>query len=177
MPSSLGKVNNQQVNKPRYGICPPARRTWREDIGWKKYTFFSDRWTVHGIWPSVKKGPLGPFNCNNSIHFDPKSLDPIKERLNIQWTDVHKNAQKDDFWRHEWTKHGTCAIQLEPINTELKYFSKGNEKTFLIAESNPLKRILTPPTHHSRNMLSFNAVSNFKLFLIFFNFIVQFLPF
>ena len=87
---------------------------------------FTDRWTVHGIWPSVNKGPLGPFNCNNSIHFDPKSLEPIMDKLNVQWTDVHKNAQKDDFWKHEWTKHGTCAIQLEAINTELKYFSKGN---------------------------------------------------
>lgn len=85
------------------------------------------RWTVHGVWPSLKSGPHGPFNCDNNYPFNPSMLNPIMDKLNAQWTDVHKNARKDDFWRHEWTKHGTCAMQLEPMNNELKYFSKGLE--------------------------------------------------
>lgn len=31
------------------------------------------------------------------------------------------------LWAHEWTKHGTCAAILEPLNSEFKYFSKGLE--------------------------------------------------
>jgi ribonuclease T2 len=55
----------------------------------------------------------------------PASLDPIREKLKKQWPDVHTNGPKDDFWKHEWSKHGTCAMQLQDLNTELKYFSKG----------------------------------------------------
>jgi ribonuclease I len=40
---------------------------------------------------------------------------------------VRLNGSKENFWSHEWTKHGTCALQLEPLNTELKYFSKGKK--------------------------------------------------
>lgn len=84
------------------------------------------RWTIHGVWPSATKGPH-PFNCNKTLPFNETSLDPIMSQLQLQWTDVHKNSPKDDFWKHEWTKHGTCAIELEPLNTELKYFSKALE--------------------------------------------------
>lgn len=90
------------------------------------------RWTIHGVWPSLKSGPHGPFNCDNKYPFNPSSLDPIMDKLNAQWTDVHKNARKDDFWRHEWTKHGTCAMQLESMSNELKYFSKGTIQNFVI---------------------------------------------
>jgi ribonuclease T2 len=82
------------------------------------------RWTVYGPWPTLSHGPLGPFRCNTTP-FNPDSVSSILDKLNIQWTDIHKNARKEDFWEHEWSKHGTCAMQLEPLNTELKYFSKG----------------------------------------------------
>ena len=83
---------------------------------------------MHGIWPSTGHGK-GPFDCNHTLPFDPDALEPNKEKLDVQWTDVRMNGPKVDFWNHEWTKHGTCAIQLEPMNTELKYFSKGKIKS------------------------------------------------
>lgn len=30
-----------------------------------------------------------------------------------------------DLWAHEWNKHGTCAAQIEPLNSQIKYFSQG----------------------------------------------------
>lgn len=47
-----------------------------------------------------------------------------------------------DLWAHEWNKHGTCAASIEPLNTQIKYFSKGLEwiqkytMTNILSESN-----------------------------------------
>ena len=82
------------------------------------------RWTVHGLWPSKFESSQGPFNCNRTP-YRASVLDPILDKLNAQWTDVHQNGAKHDFWKHEWSKHGTCAMQLENFSDEFKYFSKG----------------------------------------------------
>jgi hypothetical protein len=67
----------------------------------------------------------------NIVH----NIDP-RSKLDAQWTDVRLNGPKEDFWRHEWTKHGTCAVQLEPVNSELKYFSKGTYPQFISTGTN-----------------------------------------
>ena len=87
--------------------------------------FVSDynRWTVHGIWPTKDK-TMGPFHCSN-VKFDEAKIQPILEDLKQHWTNVRKNTETYNFWEHEWTKHGTCAIQLESLNDELKYFQQG----------------------------------------------------
>jgi len=82
-------------------------------------------WTVHGIWPS-KYHKMGPFHCNH-VKFNEGILEPILEELNIRWTNVRAKTPEDQFWKHEWDKHGTCAMQLESMSNELKFFSKGLE--------------------------------------------------
>lgn len=47
-----------------------------------------------------------------------------------------------DLWAHEWNKHGTCAASIEPLNSQIKYFSTGLEwlqslsMSKILAESN-----------------------------------------
>lgn len=53
------------------------------------------------------------------------ALAEIMPQLKERWADVHKNSPEGSFWKHEWLKHGTCAVQLDPMNTELKYFNQG----------------------------------------------------
>ena len=86
----------------------------------------SDRrnWTVHGIWPT-KDGEIGPLNCDHSKPFDIEYVRPLLPDLRLHWTNVRGNTAEDDFWKHEWNKHGTCAMQLEPMDNEFKYFKKG----------------------------------------------------
>lgn len=81
-------------------------------------------WTVHGIWPS-KLGQKGPNNCRSDIDFNEGKLAPIISDLNRHWTNVHKNSGKYSFWEHEWSKHGTCAVDNPQLSDEFKYFSKG----------------------------------------------------
>ncbi|CAH1100302.1 unnamed protein product [Psylliodes chrysocephalus] len=84
------------------------------------------QWIVHGIWPT-KRGTKGPFSCPSPIHFDPKQLNPFLDQLDAQWTNVHKNSEKYSFWRHEWTKHGTCASTLPQLNSIPNFFKKALE--------------------------------------------------
>lgn len=84
----------------------------------------SDEWSIHGLWPTKNK-TLGPFYCNNSLHFDMSALEKLRNELEIKWIDVHKGCKPHEFWRHEWEKHGTCSVDLVPTNTEAKYFKKG----------------------------------------------------
>merc|ERR1719147_254814 len=91
------------------------------------------RWTVHGLWPT-QIGRISPNYCNNSWTFDHSVLQPIKGNLTIYWPDVEIRNKPDSLWSHEWTKHGTCAAQLEELDSELKYFSKGVQ----LAVENPV---------------------------------------
>ncbi|KAM9005026.1 ribonuclease T2 [Sarcophilus harrisii] len=78
-----------------------------------------DYWTIHGLWPD-KAG-----ECNRSWHFN---LDEIKDLLPDMkhfWPDViHPSPNRSQFWKHEWEKHGTCAAQLDALNSQKKYFGK-----------------------------------------------------
>lgn len=91
------------------------------------------RWTVHGLWPT-QLGKIAPNFCNNSWHFDPAVLTPIRGNLTVFWPDVEVRKTPNSLWDHEWTKHGTCAAQLQEMDSEVKYFAKGCE----LAEANPV---------------------------------------
>lgn len=83
-------------------------------------------WTVHGLWPSLNTS-MGPSFCNKSSKFDPKQVDKIKDKLGIFWPNLFTDEDANSFWKHEWEKHGTCALSMTVLNTELKYFTKGLE--------------------------------------------------
>lgn len=67
---------------------------------------------------------MGPQFCNSSLHFNKTQLEPIKEQLQEYWTDIH-NGSVYALWKHEWSKHGTCATALPTLDREDKYFSQG----------------------------------------------------
>jgi len=81
-------------------------------------------WTVHGIWPT-KSYTRGPAYCDRSWEFDPEKIQSIKPELMEYWPNVFRDTPFYSFWEHEWEKHGTCAAQLEALNSEFAYFKKG----------------------------------------------------
>ena len=83
-----------------------------------------NKWTIHGIWPT-KYNEIGPQFCNRSLSFDSKTLAPIEGTLKENWIDIQKGSKPYSFWKHEWDKHGTCAISVRDLNNELKYFQTG----------------------------------------------------
>ncbi|XP_006152336.1 ribonuclease T2, partial [Tupaia chinensis] len=78
-----------------------------------------DYWTIHGLWPD--KGG----ECNRSWHFDLDEIKDLLPEMKAYWPDIiHSSPNRSRFWRHEWEKHGTCAAQVDALNSQRKYFGK-----------------------------------------------------
>ncbi|XP_019515070.1 PREDICTED: ribonuclease T2 isoform X1 [Hipposideros armiger] len=79
-----------------------------------------DYWTIHGLWPDKAE------ECNRSWHFNLDEIKDLLQDMRIYWPDViHSSPNGSFFWKHEWQKHGTCAAQLDALNSQKKYFAKG----------------------------------------------------
>lgn len=81
-------------------------------------------WTIHGIWPT-KFGTMGPFNCNSTWVFDANQIARIRSSMEQFWINIENGTPFDNLWRHEWSKHGTCAAVIKELNSEEKYFGQG----------------------------------------------------
>jgi len=81
-------------------------------------------WTVHGLWPSVWKGEE-PFFCNKSLIFDFSQIASLQVQMQAQWPNLYNDTEPDSFWKHEWEKHGTCALTVGATANEFKFFSQG----------------------------------------------------
>lgn len=78
----------------------------------------ADHWTIHGLWPDFCDGSYTGY-CDESRQYTNIScileaygkyalLDYMKE----YWQDYH--GYNEEFWEHEWGKHGTCYSTLYP---------------------------------------------------------------
>ncbi|KAG8506021.1 Ribonuclease T2, partial [Galemys pyrenaicus] len=66
--------------------------------------------------------------------------------LRAYWPDVIHSSNGSHFWRHEWDKHGTCAAQLDALNSEKKYFSKSLELFKALALNSVLQKLGIKPS-------------------------------
>ncbi|XP_074603188.1 ribonuclease DdI-like [Brevipalpus obovatus] len=78
-----------------------------------------NNWSIHGLWPNYSNGSYPQFCCNRE-QFDVKVLEPIREELEEYWPSLMKKSS-EDFWKHEWTKHGSCGVKSK-FNGLLRYF-------------------------------------------------------
>ncbi|KAL1117720.1 hypothetical protein AAG570_004035, partial [Ranatra chinensis] len=99
---------------------------WQEKSKGATCTLPNDttKWTIHGIWPT-KLGTTGPWFCDPSRPFNLESIYGLLPQLEEVWTPVQNHKKRYMLWRHEWEKHGTCAAQIQPLDSEFKYFEQG----------------------------------------------------
>nr|BAC00516.1 ribonuclease T2 [Irpex lacteus] len=77
----------------------------------------SDSWTIHGLWPDNCDGTF-ESSCDSSRAYTgigdlltAQGASDTLDFMNQYWVDI--NGQNEQFWEHEWSKHGTCYSTLE----------------------------------------------------------------
>ncbi|RDB28497.1 Ribonuclease Le2 [Hypsizygus marmoreus] len=76
-----------------------------------------DSWTIHGLWPDncdltydSNCDPSRAYTNINSLLSASGASDTLSY-MQTYWVDI--NGQNEQFWEHEWAKHGTCMSTLE----------------------------------------------------------------
>ena len=74
-------------------------------------------YSIHGLWPQTSLIKY-PTYCKK-VNFYISSLTPIMDELKENWYSTEE--KNEDFWKHEWEKHGSCVFTYI---TEFDYFKK-----------------------------------------------------
>lgn len=80
-----------------------------------------DIWAIHGAWPENNDGSW-PQDCCTNHTYNGSLLKSIEPELIQHWKTLKSGGTNDQFWNHEYTKHGTCAIQSPLMKDEFNYF-------------------------------------------------------
>lgn len=68
----------------------------------------NNQWSIHGLWPQYNKENY-PSYCKD-VEFDYYNLQPILAELERYWYSNRGTLGDEDFWKHEWQKHGSCMF-------------------------------------------------------------------
>ncbi|KAH8856151.1 Ribonuclease S-F11 [Schistosoma japonicum] len=102
-----------------------------------KLPYNINNFNIHGLWPSI--WPSGsPTNCPNYMPFEIDTIKPIYTELQKEWANLDDFDDPKAFWKHEWQKHGVCALSDPIISNELDYF---NISLIMKSKVNLLRRL------------------------------------
>jgi ribonuclease T2 len=77
-----------------------------------------ESWFLHGLWPNFKNGSWPSF-CNPAEPYNRTKIADLIPQLEYYWPAVLQDTE-DEFWGHEWEKHGTCSWPV--LVSEHEYF-------------------------------------------------------
>jgi ribonuclease T2 len=86
-------------------------------------SYWTNHFTLHGLWPQYTTTGY-PASCTSEA-FNPKSPEAVgMASMEQYWPNVQAkegSSNYDDFWTHEWSKHGTCSglAQTDYFNTTI----------------------------------------------------------
>jgi ribonuclease I len=98
---------------------------------------------------------MGPEYCNTSLPFNASMLIPLESKLKEHWIDIQNGSKHYAFWKHEWNKHGTCAVTIKALDSEYNYFLTGLKLLDTYNMINVLAKanILPGQSHRVQNIL------------------------
>jgi ribonuclease I len=77
--------------------------------------------TIHGLWPQYKSGKF-MYSCGDGKRVKLFVRDNVlKEQMNKYW--VSENMPNENFWEHEYNKHGLCFTEEYGLKQE-DYYKK-----------------------------------------------------
>lgn len=100
-----------------------------------------EKFTIHGFWPNYcqdRRGKDWPEFCSGE-DFDTDTIADLVTTMEDEWPSLAGNSDAG-FWKHEWDKHGTCALSYTPfgLHSEHEYF----ETVLDLHEANNLHDVL-----------------------------------
>lgn len=139
--SHLGQVNPATVNFDGYmlalmwprGQCSVTKCA--ASVIPSKLSF-----TVHGLWPASfdPQIVLGPTDCAKASDFSSKKLTTtVQTALQMLWPSM--TNPNENFWRHEYEKHGTCWLPESADLSKVPAALKQHISTAITNKSNKLK--------------------------------------
>jgi len=103
-------------------------------------------WTIHGLWPTLKH-TRGPYFCNHTWHFNEAEIGDLEPEMEVSWPNLFAESPLTSLWKHEWTKHGTCAASLPALRGEHNYFRKSLD----LREKYPIGVLLSKSAIYARS--------------------------
>jgi ribonuclease T2 len=82
----------------------------------------SNNWTVHGLWPTNRHGVHPEFCGGGRAEGADGLYSELQVLLSNKWPGLKINLESTKFWKYQYRKHGTCASDVERVNSLRKYF-------------------------------------------------------
>lgn len=114
------------------GVCASQSSICKEKLAKMPKNTMS----LHGLWPSLKSGKMLP-QCNTGKEIPVKNDgSDVFKRMEITWPSFMK--ADEEFWTHEYNKHGYCYVAENHLSgykdyfqATLDFFDKNNFETMM----------------------------------------------
>mmetsp|Transcript_17020 Transcript_17020/g.32908 ORF Transcript_17020/g.32908 Transcript_17020/m.32908 type:complete len:270 (-) Transcript_17020:201-1010(-) len=80
-----------------------------------------EAWGIHGLWPN-RNDTTYPQYCKPQPRFEEAEISVLEGKLDRYWPNAFVDTKHDNFWKHEYEKHGSCAKSSPLLAKELDYF-------------------------------------------------------
>ena len=89
-------------------------------------TKVTNTWTIHGLWPTLNEQTSNPAFCDGDPYSSDDLSSELKSKLTEAWPNFKESSTDESFWSYEWSKHGTCAVLVNPdtFPSQSAYFSR-----------------------------------------------------
>ncbi|TNN04939.1 Ribonuclease Oy, partial [Schistosoma japonicum] len=91
-------------------------------------------------------------NCTGTEKFNISLLQGLRPKLDVEWPSLRNLSRTESLWKHEFEKHGLCAVEDPKILNQVGYFNTSLQlraKTDLLKDSNINAKYVTEYTYRN----------------------------
>lgn len=117
------------------------------------------------MWP---EGTNGSMSFCGKQKYKPYLLEErVREQMEEKWPSFHLKSKNDNFWSHEFKKHGTCVMSHSNISSLTDYFLKALEihDQHNLAEKLERAKIFPSDDEYEVSYIRHSLQSHFKAYV------------